>query len=345
MGHELRFSDSGPFDTEERQTIREVVDAVRAHPGPHTSGLLARVTENISRLDHIGEALDRYPSIFGEQSLGARRRGLDSLVDALVQSNLANLEMFLPTRALIGRNLVLGEVNLYRLLRIVCTDALPPDLATEMHTRVDCLLCVCLYTRLGEEVLIHIASDRTVQREFRERAVLALVHIWQRAAYRINDFFPVLQATWEARRKVPVTLGTLLGASEMFRLLQAGCDERFVDYLVSDGSDEHAAALREFLFGATTEQLARIEARRVENDGTISTADCADIRRPPTLGGDPALAMFEFFLSRHLQAAARRQAAIPGPRRTAEEYVLLRYLQERGADEALSRPPGPIPPA
>ena len=46
-----------------------------------------------------------------------------------------------------------------------------------------------------------------------------------------------------------------------------------------------------------------------------------------TLGGDPALTMFEFFLSRHLQAGARRQAELPGPKRATDEYVMLHYLE------------------
>jgi hypothetical protein len=57
-----------------------------------------------------------------------------------------------------------------------------------------------------------------------------------------------------------------------------------------------------------------------------------------TFGGDPALAMFEFFLSRHLQAAARRQADLPGPKRTAEEYVMLHYLEQSVDKDALSIP-------
>ena len=330
----VEFSDHGPFDVEERAIIREVVEAVERHGHPHAPSLLARAREDIERLDQVGCALERYPSLFDEQALGSRRRGLDSLVEVLSRSNLSNFPMFLPTRALLGRNLVLAEVNFYRLLRIVCCDALPPETAGTLRAKVDRLLCACLYTRLAEEVLTHIASDGTVTRPTREKAVLALTHLWQRAAYRIDGVFPVLQATWEARRRVPVTLGTLLGASEMFRLLQAGCDERFVDYLVSDGSEEHAAALREFLFGATTEQLARIEARRLANNGLVDADECADIRTaadPDAMSGDPALGMFEFFLSRHLQAAARRIAGLDGPKRTAEEYVLLRYLKERPA--------------
>ena len=336
----LTFSDHGPFDAEERAVICEVVAAVARQQRPHAEDLVERVRLEIGRLDRVGEALSGYPSIFEPQRLGERRRDLATLVDNLTFSNLSNFEMFLPTRALLGRNLVLGEVNFYRLLRLVCEDGLSPAVALELRGKVDRLLCVCLYTRLAEEVLVHIASARDIDWETREKAVLSLAHIWQRATYRITDVFPVLQATWEARRRVPCTLGTLMGVSEMFRLLQAGCDERFVDYLTNDGSEEHAAALREFLFGATTEQLKQIDDHRAAGDSVSVTeaGEVAHVADAAALEGDPALAMYEFFLSRHLQAAARRQADLPGPKRTAEEYVLLRFLRDRCLDEGLSSP-------
>jgi hypothetical protein len=55
-------------------------------------------------------------------------------------------------------------------------------------------------------------------------------------------------------------------------------------------------------------------------------------------GGDPALALFEFFLSRHLQATARRSSGTPGPKRTAEEYVMLHFLEQVDDDVLSSRP-------
>jgi hypothetical protein len=150
----------------------------------------------------------------------------------------------------------------------------------------------------------------------------------------------VLEATWDARRHVPATLGTLMGTAEMFRLIEAGCDEEFVDYLVrSDCTPDEEAAFREFLFGATTEQLRSIEEQmRIEGKGAIhkTEVESAKLRDACATGeGDPALALFEFFLSRHLQAMARRGSGAPGPKRTAEEYVMLHYL-EHVDDEVLS---------
>jgi hypothetical protein len=170
------------------------------------------------------------------------------------------------------------------------------------------------------------------------------MQLWDHTTYRVSDFFPVLEATWDARRHLPATFGTLMGTSEMFRLIQSGCDERFVDYLVRpEHTEDEAAAFREFLFGATTEELLRIEAELRGSGRDVIAAHevngSESVRDACAMGGDPGLAMFEFFLSRHLQASARRQADLPGPKRTAEEYVMLYYLERNVDIEQLSMPP------
>ena len=137
---------------------------------------------------------------------------------------------------------------------------------------------------------------------------------------------------------------TLMGTSEMFQLLEAGCDEQFVDYLGrEDHTEDEAAAFREFLFGTTTEQLARLEEKMRQDGRKVISADAAThsakLHDACRRDGDPAVALFEFFLYRHLQAAARRQAELPGPKRTAEEYVMIHYLQHAVDAERLSLPP------
>ncbi len=344
MSMRIEFTGLGPFDSEEQAVICDVVEAVTAAAMPPADAMIAELRRNVEQLDRMGELLSSYPSSFVEQSIGGKIQTLDSLVETLSVSRLSNFDMFLPNRALVSRNLVMGEMNFYRLLSNVCDQALPPETAAELKPRVEDRLCHCLYARLAEEVLKYIASDELVAIDIREKAVLSLVQLWEQATYRVSDFFPVLQATWEARRRVPVTLGTLIGTAEMFKLVKAGCDERFVDYLVRpDHSEDEAAAFREFLFGATTEQLDRVKAEMSDaGKDVVCKDDLSTVNMPLDAhmpGSDPALAMFEFFLSRHLQAAARRQAGLPGPRRTAEEYVVLRYLEQAVDREALRLPP------
>lgn len=326
--HLPAFGSHGPFDPEEQAVILEVVRAVPADQFPE---LLAAVATQVERLEELGALINRYPSLLGEQRLAGRCRNLDSLVERLGGSGLSRFDMYVPTRAQLGRSLVMAEVNFYRLLRLVCREALPVEASEACLARVDARLCQCLYVRLAEEVLRHIASDRKLSHHEWRPAVLALVQIWDRNTYRLQDVFPVLQATWDARRRVPATLGTLMGTSEMFGLIREGADPAFVEALTdAEQTPEMASAFREFLFGASTETLRQLEEGISSGAHTVIdrsqlAADLLNDACGP--GDDPATAMFAFFLARHGQAAARRLIEAPGPKRSAEEYVLLRHLQ------------------
>lgn len=347
---ELGFRACGPFDAEERAVIGEAVAAVRQSEHPTVNQLVEAVEHHLEQIHQLAAVLQAYPSLFAPQSLGRRERSQRTLVTLLCHSNLSNFDMFLPTRALLSRTLAMAEVNFYRMLRFVCDEALPSPQALDQRARIEGLLCECLYARLVDEVFKHIASDESVNYVIRERAAIALSHIWEHPTYRVKDFFPVLEATWEARRRVAITLGTLMGTSEMFRLLTAGCDPQFVDYLVKPGHTQNEGmAFREFLFGSTTEQLDRIEQEMVRRGkSSITRADLEDIQLTPDLSSsdsDPAIVLYEFFLSRHLQAAARRLNDLPGPKRTAEEYVMLRYLEHWSPDSMLLEHVEPAEPA
>ena len=334
---ELTFTEAGPFDADEQATIRAVHDAIeKKDPGSH---LAETLRSNVGLTSELSELLSRFPSVFDTQSLGKRQRNLDSLIDLLSRANLSNFEVFLPTRALLGRTLIMGEMNFYRFLRFVASEALGETEARTFLRRIDRHLCHCIYARLAGELLTSISSDSSIALEVRKRAVLSLLHVREQIAVRIADFMPLLQATWDARRNVVVAGGTLMGTAEMFQLLERGCDSRFVDLLVrTDHTENDASAFREFLFAVSTEELEELEQNQVvTNVQSASMEGLSHMPTPPSLdetSGDPTLAMFEFFLSRHLQAAARRQGNLPGPKRTAEEYVMIQFL--RSQDE-LSR--------
>lgn len=324
----LEYGPHSPFDAEERETISVVVSAIEAADSFRAGEFVEIIRRHVSALDELGEALSRYPSPSDTQVLGERLRGLETLVDTLCGSSAANFEIYLPTRAFLGRAIVMAESNFYRLLRHVCVDALPEgERRTVLVRRVERLLRNALYTRLCEDVLSSIASDKNVAREIRSEAVVALAQIWdQQLQYRLAEFFPLLEATWEARQHSAVVGGTLSGASEMMELLQAGCHTEFVDYFARPMlSDDELGAFREFLFGKTTEELAALE-RQMQAEGTSAIALDGTPRQPVT---DVASVLYEFFRRRHLQALARRFGELPGPKHTAEEYVMIYYLDRK----------------
>jgi hypothetical protein len=280
-------------------------------------------------LEWMGEVISEYPSPIEEQRLGKRERGLDTLVQTLGKSNPANFDFFLPTRALLGRALVMAEANFYRLLLHVCADETVAGCGTELSESIQKRLRLCLYTKLVEEVLSALACDDSIDVPVRSKSVVALAQIWERRmTYRVSDFFPVLDATWEARRRVKAVGGTLAGMQEMFELFNAGCDPQFVDFFIRPNpSEDEIEAFREFLFGKTTEELNRIRTEMAEGD-----ALCVNFDKESKIHQDGAgiTGFYEFFRSRYLQAMARNLANLPGPKRTAEGYVMISYLEQMG---------------
>ena len=320
------YGTNSPFASGERRTIEAIYDEVLASEHPEASALAPVIRQQMATLEWLGETMAQYPSPMDEQTLGQRQRSLNTLIDTLSRSNPANFEFFLPTRALLGRALVMAESNFFRLLRHVCEQVIPDPRCNELREEATRWLRLCLYTKLVEEVLSTIASDNGLDRSVRGKAVEALAQIWERQLlYRVRDFFPLLEATWEARQRINVIGGTLYGTQEIFELFQAGADPRFVDYFVrTDHTQDEIEAFREFLFGASCERLNRM-AREMEQNA-VNSVRLSNPVHPPTV--DAATIFYEFFRSRQLQAAARKMARQPGPKRTAEEYVMIYFLEK-----------------
>ncbi len=99
------------------------------------------------------------------------------------------------------------------------SESLSAESLALLEPRVEAHLCHCLHTRLAEMLFISIATDGTVAFDIRLRAVMSLTQVWEQTTYRMVDFFPVLEATWDARRHVPATLGTLMGTAEEYGML------------------------------------------------------------------------------------------------------------------------------
>ncbi len=320
----IDYGHNTPFSHEEQAAINDIYVAVRAEQSTVARELAVTIEREIVNLDRLGDVLAQYPSPFGNQSLGQRQRGLNTLIDSLSRTNAANFEFHLPTRALLGRAIDMAESNFYRLLRHICREVFPAEQADALGAKATQRLRFCLYTKLVEEVLSGIASDERLDRSVRRKSVEALAQIWEgRLTYRIHDFFPLLEATWEARQRISITGGTLFGTQEIFALFEAGGDPQFVDYFARpDHSNDEIEAFREFLFGTSSEELDRL-AREMSATGVHSVA-LGDAMRCSTR--DIASLFYEFFRSRNLQATARKLADLPGPKRTAEEYVMIHYL-------------------
>lgn len=320
------YGDHSPFDAHERATIGEILERVCASGHPEAGQFADEMRRKVICLDGLGDVIEHYPSPRANQTLGSRSRDLASLVKSLSRASPADFDFLIPTRAVIGRALVMAESNFYRFLRHVCEEALAGAECEALRDAAAERMHHCLYTQLVEEVLASLVCDGELNHEVRSRAVTALAQIWEhRLTYRVRDFFPVLEATWSARQKVTAVGGTLTGMHEIFSLFQAGCDPRFVDCFVRpDPQADEIEAFREFLFGASTEELERLSADMAAAD--ITSVSIRD--RAVTGGQDGVTVFYSFFRMRNLQAMARRFGKLPGPKRTAEAYVMIAYLMQ-----------------
>ena len=325
-----------PFTGEERDTIEAIIEAIARSGSARAEQVLDIVATHLGRLEAFGELMSRFPSPIEHDRLGERERSLSSLTNVLCHSNPANFEFRAPTRAIVGQALDMAESNFYRLLAHACSEVLDEPARGHLRGQAMDRLREVIYTKIVEEVLGDIVSDSTLDSFVRERAVYSLCQIWDtRLTYRTRQFFPLLRAAWEARQRMRVRGGTLLGTDEMFALFREGCDPQFVEFFTRPDPDEdEVAAFREFLFGRTSEQLASLETE-MERNG-CSTVSLNGAQTGPS--DDEGTRFYEFFRSRFMQAAARRLANRPGPKRTAEGYVMIDYLSTRAREPFQSIP-------
>ena len=104
-------------------------------------------------------------------------------------------------------------------------------------------LAQSIYTLLAEELFLALLRKRDISDRIKRRTADQLITIWDDVALEIDDFAPLLESAWHARNRVHSDYGTLLGASETFRLVSEDCHLAVVDFFARDnmGADESAA--------------------------------------------------------------------------------------------------------
>lgn len=326
------------FSEDDQRLIAAIMDALPACGNRHADRLAQAISESMDRLQRLAVLMVEYPSLLGAQALGEQKRDNSSLIDALSHATLFTVDMILPMRAMVGQTYLMARLNFFRLLHQVVQEALygNPDF-THLEDAIGQRISQSIHAKVTESVLIAIVSDNTLGDAIRAKAARALTYLWEdRFSKRIETFFPVLEATWEARRKISVQLGTLIGVSEIFSLMGAGGDHRFIDYFSRHTCpEEEVQAFREFLFGLSTEHIESLNTL-IENGArtVLSPADAdPSLSLPPSFlyhhsATDFVVQLYLFFVKRHLEALTRRVSDLSGPKRTAEEYVMIYFLQQ-----------------
>lgn len=287
--------------------------------------------QNLERLARAAELVEQSPSI--PRSWESRRltsRSGETLLDLLCEVPEWDLDLHLPVRVIFGRAYLVAKINF---LKSVCYGLEAVAAPAELRERAEVELGQSIYSKLGEELFTSIVTDVGGDRRVKVAAGRALFRVWEdRLSTEIDDFAPVLESVWAARNRVRPVLGTTLGTHEFFRLLHECRDTRFLEYFEGDVPEEQLQAFEEFLFGLSFEQLGEVRERmQSENASTVSHEQARAALPPswlPRATGPQAL--YTSYKKRKVKAQYRALTRAPGPKRTAEEFVMTAFLSREG---------------
>ena len=327
------------FDDEERDVVERALSAISAavpSQGDVLEGVLSRLATTAALVRDIPSPSASWSALAG------RPFSAESLVEALCHASDYDLDLHIPTKAVLGQAYLIAKINFFKALRhsLALLDA-----PAELTERLELEIGQSIHTKLAEELFISIVTDAHAAPAVKAGAARFLFDIWEdRLLVEVDDFAPALEAAWQARAKLRPLLGTLLGTQEVFRLFQEAYDHRFLEYFGDEHVEtEQLLAFEEFLFGLSHEVITELRAR-------LSTAgvSCVSLEDARSLVGSAVAswmpeargsqALYTSYKKRYVEAAHRARTGMPGPKKTAEEYVMISFLRaEAGASR--STPP------
>jgi hypothetical protein len=319
----IDLDDCAFFDADERALVADSLRVVEARDAREATLLWA----SLSRLAQTADVIAQSPPI--ASSLPARgARGAfssESLVELLCRVPEYDLDLHVPTKAVLGQAFLVAKINFFKALGYAL------DAVSAPRAAVDAELGQSIYSKLAEEVLTSILADPEGRAEVKRASARALFRIWEeRLSVEIDDFAPFLESVWKARERLRPVLGTMRGTHELLGLLRDAPDARVLDYFSEDLPDEELQAFEEFLFALSHEEIERLRAHLIEQRVSVVSVDDASrilgLQDRTWASATDAHAFYSSYKRRRLRAVYRQLTGAEGPKRTAEEYAMAAFL-------------------
>src|SRR4051812_20908938 len=322
------------LDHHESELVEQAMAAVASRSPTDAQILQALINE----LRSTSELLDRQRPLRRPTALGGEARNESTLIDHLCTIDGLSGDLALPLKATQSRAYLLTKINFLR--GFVKATSVLSDVTGSARMTHDLReeLAQSIYTLLAEELFLALLRKPDVSKRTKQRAADQLITVWDDAALEIDDFAPLLESAWHARNRINTAYGTLLGATETFRLVTEDCNPDVLEFFGRDGmSADESAAFEEFLFNMTCEELATLRrAMQQQHLSAASPAWAAEIlgRQIEELEHGPAheidpMALYRSYQRRQLAADFRLMSGAPGPRRTAEGYLMVYLLDQQ----------------
>lgn len=328
------------FTPREADLARRLDDWSRASDDDARSQLRSVLAQGYRSLGSLALSLEALPSLRDTSRLGEHERSMQTLRDVLTRGGPHGLEWSLPSKAVVSRAFGITKVNFWTSTQYAVHAAggpEPDETVKSLIQGIEEAIEEAVYTRLAEELYGSFSTSASTDPEIKDAAVEHVIDLWEgRVRFATYRFCPILRSAWAARLRAPRIFGTMLGTSELVQLLFRDCDQRFVDVFSSEEAGPgRVQAFEEFLFDLPFENLERVRAR-MEEQG-LSCIGPEEVARllgfnelRPLMPG--AKALYTSFRQRRVKAQYRSSMGAPGPKRTAESYVLEALLRAEIAD-------------
>ncbi len=319
-----KFEENSFLDATERSVVARAF-AVIGDANPEQCVVLRGV---LGRLRKVAELVHESPSIASWRS-GGRVFTEQTLVEELFRIADYDVDLHVPTKAVFGQAFLVAKINFLKAVRYSLEACGAPD---ALVVDVDVEIGQSVYTKLAEELFISIVTDPLAPDRVKTGAARFLFRIWEeRLLIEVDDFAPVLESAWEARSKLLPVLGTMLGTHEIFRLFQEARDHRFLEYFgESHVEEEQMLAFEEFLFALSYEEISELRAHLAkEGRSALSVEEARAVlgeRGRSPVRPNKAQSLYASYKRRRVNAAHRALTGAPGPKKTAEEYVMIAFL-------------------
>ncbi|MDR1785333.1 MAG: hypothetical protein LBR23_02540 [Spirochaetaceae bacterium] len=280
-------------------------------------------------LTRLADVIAHFPSLLDRKAVADSSGRSSTLIDALLVPRQGDTMLHLPAKATLGKGFLVAKFQLFRLLSgLAQQHNMKEGDIRDIRAKTGALM----FTLMAEDVYLNLLDDRTLPLEMRRQAAMWLILLWDhRTDFIAKDTAPVLQALWDCRADLAPAFGTMKGKFE-FLLVSSDLDEKWQDFAASITEGSAAgAALQEFLFGLSYEQIDRVN-RKMKEQG-VTAVDRDEISA--FLGEDIKFDLsadqrdfYMFYTYRRDNARARRRLGLAGPHFTLEDYY-IRFMLKR----------------
>jgi hypothetical protein len=333
---EVERPDVRLFDEAESELVARALIAL-SQIAPGDAAILSRLMSQLADINHI---ISQTPSLRTSDSLGGSERDEDSLITHLVGLDGLAGDLAIPLKGTLQRSFLIAKIQFLRAF-VKSTAALIPQAPQlrSLNLQLRDELAQSIYTQMAEELLLALLRKPGLGYTIKREAAAQLIQVWDDATLEIDQFCPLLESAWRARNRITVGLGSLLGATEYFRLVGQNCAPEFLDYFARDEvSDAENQAFSEFLFGLTYEEMVHLKKEmqaaglpNVNEDwasrilGRPMEHEC----EPQNIDEIDPVSLYRSYSRRQLAADFRILAGGEGPRRTAEAYLMIYLLDHQ----------------